>query len=386
MFSGKRFLFSMLLLSAFLVSPMMVHATETVTQVDLIFDASGSMWGQIDGKTKIEIARETVSGMIDELSRKENLRLALRVYGHQNKQCTNSVCEVPMGVIDADAIKGMIDNIKPLGKTPITFSLTQAVNDFDPDVPGEKVIILITDGIESCDADPCEAARKLQEAGIVTKIHVVGFGLGGDELDTLRCISEPSGGLVVGADDADDLTGALEKIVQQTLQVNLEIRATNDRNENVLISYEVFRSGEASGEVIASGDNSMDHVARLFLAGGTYDIKVTNQDSGDAIWFRQVTINEDSLTQKMALFAQRTLTIKIRNAAGEFVYGDVYIYDKAGNEIKYADTSMGSQAVFTVLPGIYDIKGFDAGTRKEAWLKDVDVTEQAEFAGVVDVK
>lgn len=352
---------------------------ESVIQIDLIFDASGSMWGKIEGKEKIIIAKESIYGIIEELGQKKNIQVALRVYGHLNNKCTNSVLVTPMSNVDAEALKAKIKAIKPRGKTPISYSLIQAVDDFKKELSGEKVIILITDGIESCQADPCQTALELKNAGIITKIHIIGFGMNQTELSALQCITEPTGGIVIGASSAKDLTGALDKIVEETLPVNLEIKALDAQNNNIFANYEIYQTGDSSMKIVAAGDTSMGQKASLFLSAGNYDIKVINNSTTAAIWFRKIAIKENQKTVKTALFAERTIKIKIKNATGQYVYGDVYIYDKSGNEIKHADTSMGNQATFTVLPNIYDIKAFDYETRKESWQKDVDVRDVKEY-------
>ncbi len=182
-----------LLICLFLTVPYVFSDDAPSTQIVIIFDASGSMWGQINGKPKIEIAKKTFEQIIDELANNDNMQVALRVYGHLNKKCSNSVLEVPMGKIRAAVVKAKINSLVPKGKTPIAYSIDKAVDDFDKDNRGEKIILVVTDGMESCDGDPCTIADKLKKAGIVTKIHVVGFGMKKKGLESLKCIVSPSG-------------------------------------------------------------------------------------------------------------------------------------------------------------------------------------------------
>lgn len=83
-----------------------------ITQIVLIFDASNSMWGQIDGKAKIEIAREAMNELLKEFETKPNIYLGLRIYGHLNKRCDNSVLEIKIGKDNAKTIKEKIADIK----------------------------------------------------------------------------------------------------------------------------------------------------------------------------------------------------------------------------------------------------------------------------------
>ena len=75
-----------------------VFATESPRAV-IIFDASGSMWGQIDGKPKIEIARDALKNVVNEWNPK--VELGLTVYGHRKKgDCNDIEALIPVGKID----------------------------------------------------------------------------------------------------------------------------------------------------------------------------------------------------------------------------------------------------------------------------------------------
>ena len=366
---------SLLLILVLGVAGVGVFAGESVHQVDLILDASGSMWGQINGIHKIEMARKAVKQLVQNLSEKPNVRLALRVYGHQNMDCTNSVLEIPMGPIDADAVSKRVDLINPKGKTPITYSLQEAVKDFDAELDGEKTIIMVTDGLESCNGDPCRAAEALKKAGIVTQLHIVGFGMDRSGLNMLECIAKPFGGLVLGAGNSLELDKAFEKITHTIVPYTLEITAKDEGEKSVLVDYEIFSAGNHE-LMVASGDNSLGNKALIALKPGAYDLKVVSQDSGDSVWLNNISIKEDVLLKKEVLFAQRDLEVRISDGAGNYLYGDVVVLDSHGLEIKTADTSMGSKAVFVLMPGIYDIKAIDYETKREAWLRGVDLIKE----------
>ena len=370
---------------AFLLSAPLTARAGEVTQIDLILDASGSMWGKIGGQTKIAIAKKALGGIIDELAKKEDLRVALRVYGHLNKKCSNSVLEVPMAVVDAKALKAKVDSLQPKGKTPIGYSITEAVKDFDKTLVGEKVIVLITDGLESCKADPCATALALKKAGIVTRMHVVGFGLNAKSLSSLKCIVKPSGGSLVGAGDAKQLTQAFKRIVKQTFNDNLVLTAKDDQGKDTLVAFEVYPAGKTN-KPVAKGDTSLDHKGKASLAAGNYDVKVTHNGTGDVLWLRGLAVPEQGQVTREAVFAKRELRVKLRDPSGKFRYADVYLYDKAGKELKYADTSMGSTAHFTILPGIYDLKVVDNETKKSIWARDVDLTKEKTLEKIVPFK
>ena len=159
------------------------------TRILFVLDGSGSMnaeWGP--NKSRMDVAKEILSRLVDSLRANPTLELGLRVYGHryvrQSNNCNDSQLEVPFTARNHDAIINKIKDLTPRGVTPITYSLLQAANDF-PSGPGYRnIVILITDGIESCGGDPCEASVMLQKKGVFLRPFIIGLGVpGGKALD-----------------------------------------------------------------------------------------------------------------------------------------------------------------------------------------------------------
>lgn len=174
--------FLRVLLLFFLLHQFQVTGQE-VTRILFILDASNSMnakWGQ---QTRIEAAKDLLAKAVDSLNGSENLEIALRVYGHQSpitatyQDCEDTKLEVPFGKDNYDRVQNKIRSIVAKGTTPIARSLEAAAGDF-PDMNARNVIILITDGLEACDNDPCVIAKKLHDKGVkVTPFcHRIGNG------------------------------------------------------------------------------------------------------------------------------------------------------------------------------------------------------------------
>jgi len=127
----------------------------------LVMDGSGSMWGQIDGIAKITIAQDVVSELLDSLPGEE--RLGLTVYGHRERgSCTDIETVVPPAEGTRDAIAAAVNGIKPLGKTPMTDAVIAAAEALRY-TEDSATVILVSDGVETCNPDPCAAARLLEE-------------------------------------------------------------------------------------------------------------------------------------------------------------------------------------------------------------------------------
>ncbi|VAW17030.1 hypothetical protein MNBD_ALPHA09-1902, partial [hydrothermal vent metagenome] len=204
-------------LSSLMIQPQVfVEAHASAQERDslyIIYDSSNSMWGELaDGSRKYEAGRSALANFL--ASRIPGRDLAFRAYGHNRRgDCRDSALEVPFTSWKgaSGAINEFAASIKPRGKTPINYSLREALKDFG-NRKGD--ILLISDGIESCGADPCALMRDWKNRGINLKVHVVGFGLKDYESQALACIASVSGGSYFDADSAGELVEALTEIRQ----------------------------------------------------------------------------------------------------------------------------------------------------------------------------
>jgi len=196
------------------------------TRILFIFDASQSMNGYWEESKKINIARKFLIRMIDSLEYENNVEMALRVYGHQSvvppQDCSDTKLEVPFKPGNAGEIRQTLRYITPKGTTPIAHSLELAANDF-PEVNSftRNVIILITDGVEACDGDPCAVSLKLQKKGIYLKPFIIGIGLNANFKSSFECI-----GNFLEVKKEERFGGTLEYVISQVLnktsaQINL---------------------------------------------------------------------------------------------------------------------------------------------------------------------
>ncbi len=196
----------------------------------IVFDASGSMWGQLEGKTKIGIAKKTLNKLVSNWD--ENKQLGLIAYGHRKKgDCKDIETLVPVGKVNKSSMKAIVNKINPKGKTPISASITMAANELKY-TEDNATIILISDGKETCNADPCATAAELEKLGVNFTAHVIGFGVDKKTSEQLQCIADNTGGKYFPADNAEQLKDALEKVIEKVKVIT--IRAINEKDENIL--------------------------------------------------------------------------------------------------------------------------------------------------------
>ncbi len=178
-------------------APVTRNFSQPLTRILFVFDASYSMFGQWQSGMKMDLSKKILSEFLDSINGTPNLELAFRPYGHQvplrpERSCTDTKLEVPFGGNNIQAIKNKLKVIVPKGTTPIAYTLEQAAGDFP--TPSSKsvrnIIILITDGIEECDGDPCAISLALQKKGVVLKPFVIGIGLDQSYMNTFGCIGK----------------------------------------------------------------------------------------------------------------------------------------------------------------------------------------------------
>lgn len=216
--------------------------------VEIVVDASRSMWGRMGGEPKMVVAKDILQDVSYWFP--EDLDLALRAYGSSSpsdsNNCADSALLVPFGDENREPIRRAIAGLRPLGQTPIAYALNQASRDFGTS-QDDRAVVLVTDGIESCGGDPVQAARELREQGII--VHLIGFGLGNaadEDTWSLQAVANASGGRYVTAGSAEELKEALA--------------------QTVATSYSVFKGNTEVG----SGSLGTDRP--LFLPEGDYRV------------------------------------------------------------------------------------------------------------------
>lgn len=176
----------------------------------LVLDGSGSMWGQIDGVNKIVIAREVIGDLLTTLP--AGMELGLMSYGHRRKgDCSDIEMLVQPGT-DRAAISAAVNAINPKGKTPLSAAVIAAAEALRY-TEDAATVILVSDGIETCEYDPCEVGRRLETAGVNFTAHVIGFDVADPAAKAqLQCLAEETGGTYRSADNAEELADALSQV------------------------------------------------------------------------------------------------------------------------------------------------------------------------------
>ena len=177
----------------------------------IILDSSGSMAARLGGESKIDAAQRVVRDLVGNMP--SDMNVGLLVYGagspREQRDCTDIQLLQPVGPVNPPAFAAALSRARPRGMTPIGASLQQAA-DALKGRPGASTIVLVSDGGETCGADPCAVAQEIRtQHGIDVRIHVVGFDVETRDRSRLECVAQGGGGTYYPAATSDELEKAL---------------------------------------------------------------------------------------------------------------------------------------------------------------------------------
>ena len=212
------------------ITVALAAGTKTGGAIEIILDASGSMLQKLGSERRIDIAKKTLTKLTSSTI-PAGTPFAFRVFGREVDSCQTDL-DIPLGPLNPAAVAQRIAALvaKNGAKTPIGASLDKATDDLKS-ITGEKLIVLVTDGEETCGGDPAAAIERLRKAGIGTRVSIVGFALDDEKLaTTFRRWSDAGGGAFFDAKDA----AGLDKSLTEAMRPGFEVQ-------------------NAQGQVIASG-------------------------------------------------------------------------------------------------------------------------------------
>ncbi|WP_026582824.1 vWA domain-containing protein [Bacillus sp. J33] len=188
--------------------------------VEILLDASGSMAGKVNGKIKMDAAKESISKFVQSLPKEANV--GIRVYGHKGTgsdkdktlSCSSSEMMYPISAYDESSFQSALNKIAPSGWTPIELAINEAKKDL-ANYDGESntnIVYLVSDGVSTCDDDPVKAAKQLYDSNIAPIINVIGFDVDSEGQNQLKRIADTTEGLYAQVSDGSQLNEELSKL------------------------------------------------------------------------------------------------------------------------------------------------------------------------------
>lgn len=194
--------------------------TSRKLHISILLDASGSMNAKINGKSKMDSAKEAIQSFGDKLPK--NADVSLRVYGHKgtgsnkDKQVScSSTEEIFHGQgVQTDQIKTALQDVSPAGWTPIANALESVKQDIDPETT-DSVVYVVSDGIETCGGDPVQVAKELHQSKVKTVVNIIGFDVDNEGQKMLRQVAASGGGEFTSIDNDEALKNYLIKAYEK---------------------------------------------------------------------------------------------------------------------------------------------------------------------------
>ncbi len=328
----------------------------------LILDASGSMWGQINGENKITIAKSVLKDLAGELP--EGTEVGLIAYGHREKgDCKDIETIVEIGPIDKAVLNEKIEALNPKGKTPITDSVLKAFESVRA-TEDAVTVILVSDGIETCGGDPCKAVKEAKEAGVNFIMHVVGFDVSKEDVSQLECAAQAGGGLYFSANNAYELSNALTSAVEMpadlpTGKLSVKVTAEGKLQDARLVLTNTVTEEKLKGQRTYSTPNTNPRI--MSLPDGTYDLEVSpmGMKGVESRTISGIELKEGVVVEKEVDFSFGELSVKAVSS-GKLLDAAVKVY-KLETEVIVAKGRTYTQSnsnplVIKISPGVYDIE------------------------------
>lgn len=358
---NMRFVINTLILTVVFWYSTNVHAQESSASSSIVYilDASGSMWGKVEGKFKKDIAQSVLTKSVQSLD--DDRKIGLVVYGHRTKgDCQDVEWLARPAAGQKDEIIRELESLNPVGMTPLAIAAKQVLASLDS-AQESATIILVTDGIETCEGDLCEVVQYAKTAGLEFVLHIVGFDLGDSDKTLLQCAARAGEGLYIDAASSAQLDSALMQTTDLTVEMTEATLSVKSTKEDQLSDALVIINKTGDPDELArlrtyTGETS--NPAMFHIPSGSYDIEVRplGMRGVSSIYFGDVKVSKDEIIERVADFSTGNLSVLVTNN-GE-LHDAVVIVSTNGQTVvttrSYTSASSNPK-VMELNPGTYDV-------------------------------
>jgi Ca-activated chloride channel homolog len=235
--------------------------------IAILLDSSGSMAQKVGGKSKMEQAKEAINQFV--ASMPEEANISLRVYGHEGSNADSDKelsCKSTEMVYDLKPYKKAefeesLNQFQPTGWTPIAKSIAETKKDFENmDSNSQNIIYIVSDGVETCDGDPVQEAKKLHDSNIKAVVNIIGFDVNSEGQKQLLEVAKAGGGNFETVNSADDFKRVWEK---ERVRLYNEWSSWRARNFNDVSREQTDKKNELYGKRTDFMNLTYDEESRL---------------------------------------------------------------------------------------------------------------------------
>lgn len=298
----------------------------------IVLDVSNSMWGQIDGIAKILIAREVIGDLVTDLE--EDIEFGLVAYGHRAKaDCGDIETVVPVGELDPAGFKLAVNSLTPQGRTPLVAAVQLAAEQMNYTTRSAR-IVLVSDGVESCEGDPAALAATLAENGFDLTVHVIGFDVSGiEDQSGLEALAKLNGGLYLTPETSDELKEDLNSMMEMPAEGMADAHVSDDTMADDTMSDDTMADDSMAEETMAdepmAGEAMTARMAapetarpgspiRIEIVGATAsEDYIGLSQAGDETVLSMVMVSAESAAHLIMPTAKGSYELRYYSAAGE---------------------------------------------------------------------
>lgn len=338
----------------FLFGTIPIYSQTGPSPIIFIYDASGSMMGRIQGKTKMEIASNVLTGAVNKLP--DNQQVGLVAYGHRQKEdCKDVEFLVNTENGTKTSVNQSLKNIRPLGRTPLAYSALQVIDHLRK-TKMKATIILVTDGIESCGGNICDVIKAAKEEGIDFRLHIIGFGLKADETEQLKCAAKEGDGQYYDAADAGGLGDVLNEATATTVDEpdgTFTVYAT----KNGQPVDAIVKAVKPGTETLVKSVRTYRDTGIFYLPPGKYDLIAAPLEASNinAVTIAGIESLKDKKNHRTISFDGGKFRISTTNN-GEGWDAVVKIYPKGSKSTAATGRTYGEAADYELNAGVYDVE------------------------------
>ena len=176
------------------------------TPVAFIMDASRSMLGEVEGRRRMDVARDAMLQLAP--GPLQQGRASLVSFGNDRvNECDTIPLIHPFGADSVNATIAAIQTIEPAEPapgvqsrigSPLYRSIEVALETLPADMESGS-IVMVTDGVDACDRDICELVPLLNERGV--SVDILAIDVNPNLLNQLACVPAGTGGALLPSDN-----------------------------------------------------------------------------------------------------------------------------------------------------------------------------------------
>ncbi len=330
------------------------------TNIELVIDGTGSMNSAMSGMPKIELVKKTLRDLATQPFPTDTQRfLGLRVFGASSsvdeKNCQDSQLLTPVKPLDAVTWAAGVDKLSAKGSSALAYAMEQAAADFpNGSDDTDNLLIVVTDGEDTCGKDPCNAALQLHQSPKKVIVHLIGFDLDSHAQTSLTCIPKSADGQFYLARNEYELRNDLEQSLYANYPYNLRLKVLAGATP-IPATLTVYQGGT---EKIVQRDK-VSGIKFYKLPAGTYDIAVEYSDSPETTkpskLLKGVDLQATTRAEQIVQLPLGNLTLGAFDQSGAPTKA-VFQIRKTGGDIVVPSFQAGPEPqTIALTPGMYDV-------------------------------